>query len=81
MSPENVTALHNESKKISPAHTSKIYAIEHLKKGVDKLVGLMSSHVVTIPRKYLLRKCNKADCCGQLRSPVENDMRNLVLQR
>ena len=79
--PENVTALHNELKKILPARTSKICVVEHLNKDVDKLVGFMSSYAVIVPHNYLLRKCNKADYCGQPRSPVENGMSILVLQR
>ena len=75
--PVKMAALHDEWKRISHGDTNHVCVAEHLKTGVDELVGFVSAHAVVTPYSYSLGKCTDMVCCRKLRSPVENAIRDL----
>ena len=77
---EAVTALHDRLEKIDPAYSPAIFLKDHLKK-VPELLKYIDVHVVSTPYTYSIQKCNNVACCGELRTPVENGLRDLVMQR
>jgi len=77
---EAVTALHEQLEKIDPAYSPSVFLKEHLK-NVPMLVAFIDSHVVATPYSYSIQKCNNVACCGELRTPVANGIRDLVMQR
>ena len=79
--PEKVVALYDELKSILSGYTHNICVAEHLKIGVDEFVKFMSAHAVVTMYSHSLRKCTNTVCCGQLQSPVENGMWDLVIQK
>ena len=77
---EAVTALHEQLEKIDPAYSPSVFLKEHLK-DVPMLVAFIDSHVAATPYSYSIQKCNNVACCGELRTPVANGIRDLVMQR
>ena len=75
---QRVTTLHNHLKQIDPACTLSIMTKEHLKK-VPKLVSFMNTHTIITPYSFSIQKCDKVECCGNIRTPL--DVRNLAMQR
>ena len=73
-------ALHDQLGKIDPAYSPTIFLKDHLKK-VPELLKYIDVHVVSTPYTYSIQKCNNVACCGELRTPVENGLRDLVMQR
>jgi len=51
---------------------------EHLKK-VPKLVSYMDAHTTQTPYSFSIQKCDKVECCGNIRTPL--DVRDLAMQR
>jgi hypothetical protein len=41
----------------------------------------MDTHVVSTPYSFPTRKCDVVSCYGQIRSPQENGVRDLMMQR
>ena len=52
---------------------------EHSKK-LPGIVAFMDTHVVSTPYSFSIRKCGVISCCGQICSPQENGIRDLVMQ-
>ena len=76
-----VDNLHGQLKKIDPLYSSEVVTLkEHLKK-LPGIVAFMDTHIVSTPSSFSIRKCDFFSCCGQIRSPQENGIRDLVMQR
>ena len=78
--PEAVSALHDQLARIDPAYSCAVFLKDHLK-NVPKLIEFIDSHVVATPYSYSIQRCTNVACCGEMRSPVENGIRELVMQR
>jgi hypothetical protein len=77
---KTVSVLHDQLEKIDPEYSPAIFLKDHLK-NVPKLVACIDLHGAATPCSYSIKKCNNLACCGQMRIPVENGIRALVMQR
>ena len=75
---EEVTTLHNHLTQIDPAYSSSVTKTEHMKK-VPELCTFIGSHAITTPYSFSIQKCENAECCGIIRTPLE--VRALAMQR
>ena len=50
-------------------------------KKLPSIVAFMDTHVVSTHCSFPIRKYDVVSCCGQIRSPQENGVRDLVMQR
>ena len=77
---KSVSVLHDQLKTIDPAYSPTVFLKDHLK-NVAKLVASIDLHVVATPYSYSIQKCTNLACCCQMRTPVENGIRALGMQR
>ena len=75
---EAVTTLHNHLKQIDSAYLPSIMLKADMKK-VPTLVSFIDSHCVTTPYSFSIQKCDKVECCGIIRTPLE--VKDLAMQR
>ena len=76
---EAVSALHTQFESIEPAYSSAVFLKDNLKK-VPKMLVFIDSRVAATPYSNSIQTCNNIECYGELRIPVENGVRDLVMQ-
>ena len=75
-----VEELHESLRKIDPNYSSDVKVKSDLPQ-VPLIVKYWKDHVVKTPYSFSLQKCNDATCCGPLRTPDRDGIRELAMQR
>ena len=75
-----VDNLHERLTKIYLHYSLGVVTLkEHTK--LPCIVAFMDTYVVSSPYSFSIRKCGVVSCCGQIHSPEENGIGDMVMQR
>ena len=80
MEPEVEQRLYSHVKKIDPAFKPDTCRAEDLNKSQNMTLWI-DNHCTITPYSFIICRCGNILCCGAIRSPTENGIRNLVFQR
>ena len=78
--PETEKELHASLSKIDPNFNKELYKAKDLKK-MPGMMLWMDIHCLITPYSISIQRCDNERCCGEFCSPVENGVRDLIMQR
>ena len=78
--PEVEQRLYSHVKKIDPAFKPDTCRAEDLNKS-QNMTKWIATHCTITPYSFIIRRCGNILCCGAIRSPTENGVRDLVFQQ
>ena len=78
--PQVEQRLHSQLRKIDPTCDPLNWKAEDLHKSAA-MKSWMLIHCTITPYSFYIRRCSNKDCCGEFRTPTENGVRDLAMQR